>query len=774
MNNITLREYQRKMTDKITEKANVFLSNFDESDFKKIIFQSPTGSGKTVMMANILERLSIDYDENLSFVWISKGILAEQSKNSFEKMIGGGGIKMSFLEDVLDNKLKENEILFVNWEKIFSKANKDNPDKDVKKGDPLNKFMKDNEWDKTLMNFCSNARDNGRKIVLVIDESHLNITPNTIKIIEDIIKPALQIDVTATPKNISYDYGDREGEFIELQVVKDAEVIKKEVVINTDITREDLKTEKGGDRVIFEKAIEKRNELVELYKKEKSKVHPLVLIQLPNESEKISVLDKQKKEWVEEFLDNIGINYENGKLAKWFSGKEKENKDNITDIDSEVQFLIFKQAIAVGWDCPRASILIKFRETKSETFEIQTVGRIMRMPEFKHYDTEALNRAYVYANLLEIKIDENALEYIKTQKAVRKEIYEDLNLNSVYITRAEYNDLTFDYRNFFFKEFIKEIKGDLDIKKSRQNFNKLKNHKDITVEVKKIEEDIIINEILSDIDKEQTIKAKGDLKVMISEEDVEKYFILLLKQNCSPFQQARSFGVIKTALYQTLDKYLDFSDNLSQSKLDWQKFVLINKDFFIRVIVNSITKYAEDRKKKQGQVESKIWNVSEYDYYSKNAINPKNGDKELYKKCVMKPCYVVDKWKTEIKFIENYLEKDREIEWWYKNGDAKNEIYFAIKYEENNKPRAFYPDFIVKYKNGRVGIFDTKEGATAKSGETILKSNALQDYVSKTSKKLFGGIVIPNDKEMKIWKINQDKKYNYEEGNWEVLPRLKN
>ena len=772
MNNITLREYQRIMTDKITEKASEFLFNFDGADFKKIIFQSPTGSGKTVMMANVLERLAIDYDENLSFVWISKGILAEQSKNSFEKMIGGGGIKMSFLEDVLDNELKENEILFVNWEKIFSKANRDNPDKDIKKGDPLNKFMKDNEWDKTLMNFCSNTRDDEGKIVLVIDESHLNITPNTIKIIEDIIKPALQIDVTATPKNISYDYGDRDGEFIELQTVKNAEVIKKEVVINTDITKEDLKTEKGGDRVIFEKAVEKRRELLRLYKEEKSKVNPLVLIQLPNESEKISTLDKQKKEWVEEFLDNIGINYENGKLAKWLSGKEnQENLDKIIDFDSGVEFLIFKQAIAVGWDCPRASILIKFRETKSEIFEIQTVGRIMRMPEFKHYDTEELNRAYVYANLLEIKIDENALEYIKTQKAVRKEIYEDLNLNSVYITRAEYNDITFDYRDFFFKEFIKEIKGDLDIKKSKQNFNKLKNLKDITVKVKKMEEDIIINEILSDVDKEQIIKAKGDLKIKISEEDIEKYFILLLKQNCSPFQQARSFGVIKTALYQTLDKYLDFSNNLSQSKLDWQKFVLVNKDFFIRVIVNSINKYAKDRKKKQGEKKPiKNWNVPKYDFYSKNTMNPKNGDMEAYKRCIMNPCYVVDKWKTEIKFIENYLEKNsNDISWWYKNGDAKNEIYFAIEYEEDSKLRAFYPDFIVKYKNGRVGIFDTKEGVTAKSNETILKSNALQDYVSKTDKKLFGGIVIPNDKEMKIWKINQDKKYNYKNGKWKVL-----
>lgn len=45
------------------------------------------------------------------------------------------------------------------------------------------------------------------------------------------------------------------------------------------------------------------------------------------------------------------ITYENGLLAVWLS-------DNI------------KQAVATGWDCPRAHILVKLRDRMSETFEI--------------------------------------------------------------------------------------------------------------------------------------------------------------------------------------------------------------------------------------------------------------------------------------------------------------------------------------------------------------------------------------------------------------------
>ena len=70
----------------------------------------------------------------------------------------------------------------------------------------------------------------------------------------------------------------------------------------------------------------------------------------------------------------------NNKLAIWLSG-EHINKEDVEKQDSEVEVLLFKQAIALGWDCPRAQILVLFREWHSPIFSIQTVGRIMRMPE---------------------------------------------------------------------------------------------------------------------------------------------------------------------------------------------------------------------------------------------------------------------------------------------------------------------------------------------------------------------------------------------------------
>ena len=78
------------------------------------------------------------------------------------------------------------------------------------------------------------------------------------------------------------------------------------------------------------------------------------------------------------------------------SEDKKDLPDNLTQNDGIPVFLLMKQAISTGWDCPRAKILVKLRENMSESFEIQTIGRIRRMPEAVHYEDDLLDFCYVY------------------------------------------------------------------------------------------------------------------------------------------------------------------------------------------------------------------------------------------------------------------------------------------------------------------------------------------------------------------------------------------
>jgi len=58
-------------------------------------------------------------------------------------------------------------------------------------------------------------------------------------------------------------------------------MIKSEISINPEFIGLKVDT-KSSDELIIEQALKKREELVKLYKKEKSEINPLVLIQLPD------------------------------------------------------------------------------------------------------------------------------------------------------------------------------------------------------------------------------------------------------------------------------------------------------------------------------------------------------------------------------------------------------------------------------------------------------------------------------------------------------------
>ena len=110
---IKFKNYQEKAIAKLKQEVNELL-NVEGN--KICIFKSPTGSGKTLMMAEFLKRLidsRID-GKKFSFIWIAVNKLHDQSRNSLKKYYDkfGVGLKCSYFEDLDDRKISENEILF--------------------------------------------------------------------------------------------------------------------------------------------------------------------------------------------------------------------------------------------------------------------------------------------------------------------------------------------------------------------------------------------------------------------------------------------------------------------------------------------------------------------------------------------------------------------------------------------------------------------------------------------------------------------------------------
>lgn len=740
---IEFKNYQEKAIVKLKQEVNDLL---DAEGNKICIFKSPTGSGKTLMMAEFLKRLidsRID-GKKFSFIWIAVNKLHDQSRNSLKKYYDplGIGLKCSYFEDLDDRKIGENEILFLNWASINKKGNI---------------YVRENERDNNLTNIVARTKEEGRIIILIIDESHRNAeTEKSKELIED-IGPKVTIEVSATPQL----KGVFRGVEVELKDVKDEGMIKKEIVINLGFENFKLDkklADKTADEIVVEAALKRRAALAKAYEAEGANVNPLMLIQIPDNRK--GLIDK--KDAIVQLLGKYGITTENGRLAIYLSDKDsKINLENIEKNENEVEVMIFKQAIAVGWDCPRAAILVLFREWKSMVFSIQTIGRIMRMPEHRHYKNPELNIGYVFTSLSDIGIAEDiAKEYITVFEGKRREDYENIDLTSYHSKRfREETRLSSDFVPIFF-----------------QAADELKLKDKISLKHSIVDTKLIASGKISDVDKEtKSIEKKGTLDIPKNEVELQNAFDYFARENLAPFApELRSIKRINDSLYRFFDK------NFKMGVDDWPKVQAIvlaeeNRQAVIDTINRAKELYQEAVGKGKHEVvqNDEPWNVPEIINYNLNFAE------KDYKRSIIQPYYAKTKGTdnlslfeedsdVEVAFIE-YLEKAKQVKWWFKNG-KQDGSYFAVPYVENGQEKPFYLDFIVMLKDGRIGLFDTKGGIYAKTATE--RAEGLAEYIAsenKKGKKLFGGIVL---KDKNSWRYNDSKKYSYDPNNlkdWKFL-----
>lgn len=723
-----LRNYQKQAVESLKAKVESVLRSPENG---VVIFQSPTGSGKTFMISELLKELVKNRkdEKKFSFVWVSVRMLHEQSKEKLEEYYEDDRLlRCSYFEDLEDRKIEENEILFINWHSINKKD--------------INIYIRENEQDNNLNTIIKNTKEDGREIILIIDESHHTASSEKSRELIEIIAPKVTIEVSATPhlkENVS------EIEKVYLSDVKAEEMIKSEIAVNPEFLN--LKVgAKSSDELVIEQALKKRQELAKLYEKESSNVNPLVLVQLPDQKGNLI----NKKDDVVEILKKKGITEGNGKLAIWLSEEKTETLANIEKNDNEVEVLVFKQAIALGWDCPRAQILVIFRESKSFTFTIQTIGRIMRMPELEYYSESELNKGFVFTNLPDIEITEDyAKDYVTIYEAKRNEkVYKNIAIPSIYLKRQrERTRLSGEFAKIFM-QVAEEIK--------------LQNK--ISSTPSRIVSPIIADGKIVNIDQPGSIERKGTIDVQLNEAELQQKFDKFITDNCSPYAPADSSDRMKTAIYNF------FKEKFKIKKFDPQAQRLVLGKENVRVFVDTINvakeRYQIQVAEKLNEVREKI-EVQKWEIPIIISYNSRY-KKEEKSKAIMKPFYTKSSSEPENLFIE-LLENSKKVKWWFKNGEIEIK-YFAVFYKENGFERAFYVDFIVQFEDGSIGLFDTKAGRTAE--EAGPRSDGLQKYIKEQNKKgekLWGGIAIIINGS---WRYNDNEVYTYDEKNlssWKLL-----
>lgn len=734
--------YQKNAVDNLVKGFKELL--VAEKEKAKMVFKAPTGSGKTVMVAQMLDRIKDEpLEEECVFIWASMGELAHQS---YEKLayqyLPDSEYSMIEINDIGSEALKTNTILFCNWEKMNSTTREKNGD-----GNEIelfsNVFVRLNESGRNLQNVLEKTRNEDKKIILIVDEAHHTyLGPNSQKLVDKVIMPDLTIEVSATPifKVSAKEVQENVGRWVEVELadVRESGLIKKGVVINSELSGVVDKT--STNTVVLAAALKQRKLLLEKYKEEGANVNPLILIQLPSEAtNEMSELDATTCEMVENFMREHDITFDNGKLAIWVSGNHipKDVKTVATPNDSPIEVLIFKQAIATGWDCPRADILVMLRDIKSVIFELQTVGRIMRMPEperEEHYSEPVLNQAYVYTNISDIAFceDDDTRTYYKVSSNTRIELFEDdFSWPNQYRKRVvgQRHRLNQLFRPIFLpmmdKKFKIEKEDDIDTRRHKVD------------ELLEIYNEELKVPILSDVAFEhldtvdQTIFENSKRICFDADKPfIERTFNYFLKSATSPFAPHDSSRVLKTAIYKW------FSDNGFDDEEEIQRIVAcsIENQKFLQKVVEEAKEEFKKTLDKETEIVKSSFSIPEGREYGDNyeLINTT--------KHVLQPYYrIKDCWKTEVAF-EKALDESNDVVWWFRNGEGEPK-YFCTMYTyidkyDNEVEALFYPDYIVKFKDGTFGIFDTKAGDTLnpakEAGKYVdLKANSLQELIKK-------------------------------------------
>ena len=679
-----------------------------EQPNRDIVLKSCTGSGKTIILTHFMDEY-FKSNHKTVFIWLTpgKGNLEEQSKEKMDRYIHGSQTKL--LPDIMTAGFEENDACFINWEKLTKKGNN---------------ALKDSERT-NFIEHIRNALDNGLCFKIIVDESHQNDTIKADDIIELFHSDKI-IRCSATPKNyknaILIDIPEEdviaEGLIKKLLIIN--ENFEQHISVNDQIT------------YLLDKAIAKQRELHSEYLNRNTEINPLIIVQIPNKSD--ALLDR-----VEEYFESKGITYENNMLAVWLSDK-KQNLEDIEDPNATPIAVIIKQAVATGWDCPRAQILVKLRDNMSEVFEIQTIGRIRRMPEAKHYGSDLLDSCYLYT------LDEKFTESVKLSlgkgaldayKVFLKPEHRSFEIISEYKTDVPYpRDAKLSLK-VIYKYFEKRYHITKDTSKNKAL---------LEAHGYSFSEDIIDytkSGSVSTLSKEN-IAELNDISIhesLNTHKHGKEYHHCVAEIGYKVNLDYNNINTIMRKLF--LDGLRCETKILKIGTRELYAFIINNKHLLVDDVRDAMADESLQLslaipKTTEKPIGFPLEMIFTYDGTAKSQIEY---SKNVYKEYLSS----AENRSLPEKLFERYCENSPNIRWFYKNGDKGIE-YFSIVYTDNfGKQKSFYPDYIVGASDDSIWVIETKGGFT-KTGDsedidkyTAKKFGVLKSYTEKY--KLLGGIV---------------------------------
>lgn len=392
---ITLKEHQEYVVEQakilIQQGYDIMLRRVDGKRFALTI-QAPTGSGKTVIISEIiLEILNGLYEseENgtirfgaILFASASPELNA-QTIRKIERMYPALRGKIRLVDaNFKEERLEPGYIYFINTQKLGANG-------------ILSRGDKEGSTEYNLWKVIDNARRNiENPLALIIDESHQGMGGKNETIVkrliqgrDDEVSTPIVIGMSATPSKFVKFI--KKTHFLEeisvsLKEVKDSGLLKQKMrIFCPDKDKGDFTSQlfqvAAEEYVMYESAWSD-------YCTENNidVVIPAMLVQVKNH-----VKEEELVEYARILSDNIpslgsdSFAHNISGMPDLITGQGMKiyqvDPSDVQD-DNNIQIFFIKESAMTGWDCPRAEILLSFRPHSDSDYIAQAAGRPLRNP----------------------------------------------------------------------------------------------------------------------------------------------------------------------------------------------------------------------------------------------------------------------------------------------------------------------------------------------------------------------------------------------------------
>lgn len=414
--------FQQQAVEKIRLYLHVAQGIYKKTAVPQVIsFTAPTGAGKTIMLASLVESVYrgigiYPAQPDAIFIWLSDS--PELNKQSCDKFyfyadgINHSQLVMIDTENFNQEVLDDGKIYFLNTQKLGKSSNL------TTHSDTRNFTI----WE-TLQNTIKTKTD---KIYFIIDEAHRGMkgiaagraTTIMQKFIkgsaEDGLSPApLVIGMSATierfNKLVAANSTSIHRVIVTNEEVEASGLLKERIIV----TYPDEESDKiiSKDMAILEAAADDWKNKCEHWQQYLSANHekifnPIFVIQVENSiDKKFSATDLD--DCLKKIVERTGINFEVGEVVHTFGNTQADlTINNLRVIYAEpssisgndkIRVVFFKENLSTGWDCPQAETMMSFRRAVDATYIAQILGRMIRTPLQRRIDSdETLNEVKLF------------------------------------------------------------------------------------------------------------------------------------------------------------------------------------------------------------------------------------------------------------------------------------------------------------------------------------------------------------------------------------------